>query len=163
MSLRGFPGEAGVDSSSLWRQGHWWQRPQGILIGVSSPGGPHFSTNTWAHPTACKLQCWNAPGQTTRRIGTQTHPLAKRLPKVVLRSQPPLNTLLDMALLTRGNPTPPTTGQAPAPPTRKPAQAAGPTSPTRGQATEARGTTTLQAVERRQQTQKIRQNEMREK
>lgn len=24
---------------SLWEQGHWWQRRQGIPIGVSSPGG----------------------------------------------------------------------------------------------------------------------------
>ena len=54
----------GVRSEPLW-----WERqvqatrltenfrPQGILIGVSSPRGPHLSTKTWLHPTACKLQC----------------------------------------------------------------------------------------------------------
>ena len=57
----------------------------------------------------------------------------------------------------------PTRGQAPVPPNRKRAQAPGQTSPTRGQTSEARGTTTLQPAERRQQTQYVRQNEMTEK
>ena len=61
------------------------------------------------------------------------------------------------------DPTPPTSGQAPVTPTRKPAQALGPTSPTRGQTSEARRTTILQPVERRRQTQKVRQNEKAEK
>ena len=33
-------------------------RPQGILIGVRPPGGPHFSTKSRLYPTAGKLQCW---------------------------------------------------------------------------------------------------------
>ena len=48
----------------------WWEcrvqttgltenvRPQGMLIGVSTPRGPHLGTKTWLHPTTCKLQCW---------------------------------------------------------------------------------------------------------
>lgn len=27
--------------------GHWWQRPQGIRLGVRSLGGCHFGTKTW--------------------------------------------------------------------------------------------------------------------
>ena len=57
----------------------------------------------------------------------------------------------------------PTSGQASVSPARKPAQAPGPTSPTRGQTPEARETTILQTGESRPQTQKVRQNEMTEK
>ena len=32
-------------------------RPQGIFIGVRSPGGPHLKTKTQVYPTAYKLQC----------------------------------------------------------------------------------------------------------
>ena len=59
-------------------------------------------TPRWPHSTACRLQCWDASGQTTNRAGTQPHPSADRLPKVFLSPQPPLNTSLDMALPTRG-------------------------------------------------------------
>ena len=83
-------------------QGHWWQRPQRILISVSSPRGPHFGIKTWPHPIAYRFQCWNASGQTTSRMGTHTHPSADRVPKAILSSQPPINTPLDTALPTRG-------------------------------------------------------------
>ena len=59
-----------------------------------------------AYPIDYKFQCWNASGQTTSRIGTQPfyslHPIADRVPKATLSSQPPLNTQLDMTLPTRG-------------------------------------------------------------
>ena len=61
------------------------------------------------------------------------------------------------------DPAPLPRGQAPVLPKRKPAQAPGPTTPTRGQTLEARGTTVLQPVERRPQTQKFRQSEIIEK
>ena len=32
-------------------------RPQGILIRMRLPGGPHPRTKTCLYPTACKLQC----------------------------------------------------------------------------------------------------------
>ena len=76
--------------------------PYGIFFGVSSPGGRHFGTETWPHPTACRIQCWDASGQTTNRVGTQPQPSTDRLPKVVLSSHPPLDTPLDMALPIRG-------------------------------------------------------------
>ena len=79
-------------------QGHWLQRPQGTLVSVSSPGGPHFGTKTCPHSTTCRLQCWNASVQTTSQIGTQPHLSAERLPEVVLSLKPPLDT----ALPTRG-------------------------------------------------------------
>ena len=55
-----------------------------------------------------------------------------------------------------------TRGQAPVPPTSKPTQAPGPTSPSKGQTPEARGTMTQQPVGRRPQTHQVRQNEMTE-
>ena len=120
------------------------ERPQGILIGVSSPGGCHFDTKTWPHPTACRLQYWDISGQTTSRVETQPHPSADSLYKVVRSSQTPLNTSLDMTLPTRRiNPTITTSGKATVPPTRKLAQVPGPTSPNRGQKPEVRGTTTI--------------------
>ena len=137
-----------------------------MLIGVSSRRGHHFGTKTWPHPTACRLQCWDASGQTTSGMGerTQPHPSADRLPKVVLSSQPPKNIPLDTALPTRGtSPAPTTSVQASVPPTRKPTQASGPTSATREQTPEEGGTTNLQPAERRPQTKEVRQNETAEK
>ena len=87
---------------SLWGQGHWWQTYQSVLIGVSVPGGCHFETKVWPHPTAYRLQCWDASGQTTSRAGTQSHPSADRLPKVSLSPWRPPNTPLDTSLLARG-------------------------------------------------------------
>ena len=78
------PGEMGVNCGSLWGQGHWWWRPQRMIIGVISPGGHHFGTETQPHSTVCRLQCWDTSGQTTNRVGTQPHPSADRLPKVIL-------------------------------------------------------------------------------
>ena len=43
----------------------------------------------------------HAPCQTTSKTGTQPHPLAERLTKIILSSQTPKNTPLDVALLTR--------------------------------------------------------------
>ena len=57
-----------------------WQEPS-----CRSP----FSHKTWPHPMACMLQCWNTSGQTTKRVGTQPHPSADRLPKVILSPQLP--------------------------------------------------------------------------
>ena len=92
----------GVDCSSLWRQGHWWQKPQTILISISSPRGPYFDTKTKLHPIAYRLQSWKVSGQTTSMIETHPHPTAGRLPKVILSSQLLQNIHLDTALPTRG-------------------------------------------------------------
>ena len=114
---------------------------------MSSPGGHQFGTETWPHPTACRLQCWDTSGQTTNWVGTQPHPSADRLPKVVLIPQLPLHISLDTALPTRGtgHPAPCTSGQG-VPPTGPSHQdtctGPGPTSPTRGQTPEARRATT---------------------
>ena len=69
---------------------------------MSAPRGCHFGTEMGTHPTACRLQCWGASGQTTNRVGTQTHPSADRLPEVVLSQQLPINTPLDTTLCTQG-------------------------------------------------------------
>ena len=69
----GYPGEVGVGCSSLWGQGHWGQRPQGIFMGVSSPGGHHFGTETWSLPTTFRLLCWDASGQTNNSVAKQPH------------------------------------------------------------------------------------------
>ena len=64
----------------------WWEpqiqatglpenfRPNGILIAVSSPRGPHLGTKTQLHPTACKLQCWTPQAkQPARKEHSPTH------------------------------------------------------------------------------------------
>ena len=54
--------------------------------------------------------------QTTRKTGTQSHPLAERLPKIILSSQTPQNTPPDAALptrKTRSSPTHQNTGTSP--------------------------------------------------
>ena len=92
----------GGGCGSLWCQGHWWQRPQGILIGMSSPGGCNIGTEAWPHLTTCSLQCWDALGQTTsREEHSAIYQSADRLYKVELRLQSPLNLSFDTALLTR--------------------------------------------------------------
>ena len=106
-------------------------RPQRIFV-VSCH---HVGAKTWPHPTTCRVQCWDASGQMTKRVGPQPHPSADCLPKVVLGVQQPLNTPLD----SRGTRLTSThSGQAPVSPTRKPGQASGLTSTTRGQTPEAR-------------------------
>ena len=72
-------------------QGHWWQRPQRIVIGVSSPRGCHSGIKTQPYPIIYRFHCWNTSGQTTSRVGTQTHPSAERVPEAILSSQPPIN------------------------------------------------------------------------
>ena len=61
-----------------------------------------FLTKTWPHPIACRLQSWDASGQTTNRMGTRPHSSVDRLPKVVLNQQLPANIFRDMGLPTRG-------------------------------------------------------------
>ena len=58
--------------------GDGMQRPQGIIISMSSSGG-HFGKEIWPHSAACRLQCWNASGQTTNQGGehSPTHQLSK--------------------------------------------------------------------------------------
>ena len=43
----------------------------------------------------------DTPCQTTNKTGTQPHPLAERLPKIIIRSQTPQNILLDVDVPTR--------------------------------------------------------------
>ena len=43
----------------------------GTYIGVSPLGGCRFLIKTWPYPAACRLQCWDALGQTTNRAGKQ--------------------------------------------------------------------------------------------
>ena len=76
--------------------------PQGILISVSSPQGPHLSTKTQLTPNSLQaLVLLDASGQTTSKTGTQDYPSADRLPKVVLSSQTHQNTPLDTTRQTR--------------------------------------------------------------
>ena len=88
----------------LWltvEEGNWRWRSQGLIIGVSLPGGCRLG-KIWPHPTtAYSHECWKAQGQITSKVGTETHPAAERLPKVFLGIQPPLITPLNMALITR--------------------------------------------------------------
>ena len=74
-------------------------QPQGRLITKSSHGGLYLNPR----PSSTQLPAAPSVGPlTTNKTGTQTHPSAHRLPKVVLSSQTPQNIPLDMALLFRG-------------------------------------------------------------
>ena len=75
-----------------------------------------------------------------------------------------LSTLLDRPCPPERQDTAPATSeQAPVPPVSRRVQAPGPTSPKKGQTSEATETTTLQTMEQKPQTQKVRQNETAEK
>ena len=143
--VEGLLGRCGL-AAAHGRTGHWWQRPQEILISRCAPGSHCFGIKTWPYPPACRRRCWKASGQTTSRRGTQ--PSSDRPPKAILGSKPPLNTPLHTALFTEGQgPAPPTSGQAPVTPDRKPAQDLGPASPSRGQTPKAGGAVILQPGE----------------
>ena len=71
--------------------------------------------------------------RTTSKTGTQPHPLAERLPKIIIRSQTPQNTPLDAVCPPeRQDPASSIRTQAPVPSTRKPTQPTEPTLPTGG-------------------------------
>ena len=121
--------------------GQLWLTVGATIMG--DPGNIHqhqlsqrslFWPKTWLHPTACRLQCWDTLGQITNRVGIQPYQRVDRLPKVIPGTQPPLNTSLDtiQIMSEEQDPGPPTNGQVPVFPTRRPAQAPGPISPTRG-------------------------------
>ena len=69
---------------------------------------PHLGSKTLLHPTACKFQCWVPQVKQPARQG---HSATHRLPKVILSSQTPWNTSLEI------RPSPPE-GQNSALPTR---------------------------------------------
>ena len=126
---------------------------QGILIGEISPGSLHLDSKTQP------LNCLQSPVldtslQTTSKTGTQPHPLAERLPKVVLSLQTPQNTLPEVALPIRRTRSISTHQSAGTSPSYQEAYTSHWTNLTHwGQTPEARRTMTLQAAERRPQTQ----------
>ena len=69
-----------------------------------------------APPNSQQAPARHAPCQKTSKTGTQSHPLAERLPKIILSSQTSQNTLPDIALPTRTTSSSPThekTGTSP--------------------------------------------------
>ena len=75
----------------------------------------------------------DTPCQTTSKTGTQPHPLAERLCKIIKSSQTPQNTPLDVVLQPeRQDPASTTKTEAPVPSTRKPTQPTEPSLPTGG-------------------------------
>ena len=98
--------------------------------------------------------------QTTSKTGTQTHPLAQKLPTIIIRPQTPQNTPPDVDLPTRktiSNFIHQNTGTSPL------HQEAYTTHWTNlshwGQTPKTTGTTNVQPAKRRPQTQKVKQNE----
>ena len=69
VSVGGSPAEAVGGCGSPWGQGHWQQKFQEVLLGVSHPSLPLAPPRSPG-----RLQCWNASGQTTNREGTQPAP-----------------------------------------------------------------------------------------
>ena len=85
----------------LWKQGAAVAQcedkdPDGVVLGntywCEPPGGCHFLTKTWLHPTAYWLQSSDTSYQRPKMAGTQPHLSAERL----------LKGFLSIALPTRG-------------------------------------------------------------
>ena len=129
-----------------------------------APGNINQRELSWRSPSQLQdlapLNCLPAPvlnatHQTTRETGTQTHPSAERLSKVVLSLQTPQNTPPDVTLPVRGKRSSSTHQNAGTRPSHQEAYTSHWTNNLThwGQIPEARGTTTLQPAERRPQTQ----------
>ena len=106
--------------------------PHIISIGESSPRDLHLNAKThstqWPASPVLDTLC-----QTTSKTGTQPHPLAERLPKIIVSSQTPQNIPLDAVLPTRKTKSSlihQNTGTSPS--TRKPTQRTEPTIPSEG-------------------------------
>ena len=135
-------------------------QPHVISVGESSPRDRCLNTKTQLHPQpVLDAQC-----QSASKTGTQHHPLAKKLPKIIVRSQTPRNTPPDMVLptrKTRSNLIYQNTGTNPL------HQESYTTHWTNlshwGQTPKKRGTMNLQPAKRRYQTQYVKQNEKTEK
>ena len=113
--------------------------------------GGHFLPQTWPHPRPYRLQYCEPSRQTTNRVGTQSHSSADSCLKSSWAHNCQLNTPLEIAL--------PTNGQELVPPTRKPAHALRLALCARRQTAGARGTTALQLVKWKGQSQKVRHSE----
>ena len=74
-------------------------RPHVISISESSHRDLHLNTQTHLHDQQAPVL--DTLCQTTSKTGTQPHPLAERLPKIIIRSQTPQNTPSGLILPTR--------------------------------------------------------------
>ena len=75
---------------------HWRQRSWEYSLGLAPLESAILEKSGTTH------QHREAPGQTTKRMGTKPHPAANRLPKVLLGTQLPVITLRDKTPPTRG-------------------------------------------------------------
>ena len=138
--------------------GHWTTRdlltPHNISIGESSPRDLLLNVKTQLHPMARKAPVLDTPCQTTSKTGTQPHPLAERLPKIILSSHTPQNTPPHTALPTRETRSSPTYQNTGTSPLHQEAYTTHWTNLTNwGQTPKTTGTKKLQPVKRRPQTQ----------
>lgn len=96
----------------MWWVSYWRQasavthcRTRTLVVGPMeysstwAPGGHHFGTETWHHPTAWWLQYWTPPGQAT------AWPITDKLPKVVLWPWLPLSLTSAYPVHQRDRPT----------------------------------------------------------
>ena len=67
----------------------------------SSPRDLHLNAKAQPHSTTSKLQCWTPYAKQLARQEHNPHPLAERLPKIIIRPQTPQNTPPDTVLPTR--------------------------------------------------------------
>ena len=125
-------------------------QPHVISIGKSSPKDLRLNAKTQLHSTASKLQCWMPHAKQLARQEHKPHPLAERLPKIILSSQTPQNTLPHAApptRKTRFRPTHQNTGTSPL--HQEAYTSHWPNLTHWGQTPKTTGTTNLQPVKRR--------------
>ena len=102
--------------------------------------------------------------QTTSKTGTQPHPLAERLPKIIIRPQTPQITPPDVDMPTRKTRSSLIHQNTGTSPLHQEAYTTHRTNLSHwGQTPKTTGITTLQPVKRRPQTQQVKQNEKIEK
>ena len=161
MWLTGFGDQAWHQAwtSELWEvnSGHWTTRDLPSPWNINWQELPQRSQSQCQDPTppnGQKTLALDAPRQTTSKTGTQPHPLAERLCKIILSSQTPKNMPPDVALhtkKTRSSPTHQNTGTSPL---QQEAYTSHGTNLTHwGQTPETTGTMNLQPAKRRPQTQ----------
>ena len=60
-----------------------------ISNGKNSPTSLHLNATAQLHSRTSKLKCWTPCAKKSSKTGTKPHPLAERLPKIIIRSQKP--------------------------------------------------------------------------
>ena len=126
------PGKAGT-AVAHWGAGHRRRRSKGVIPGVNVPRGGRFG-KIWPQPSGLR-----GPRPNNRQGGNTAPLISKHATQSPPDTQPPLITPKTKPRLQEGQDSaPPTSGQVPVPPIRRPGTSPLSTSPRREKRPEAR-------------------------